>query len=187
MVAAAGQAQGFDDVMNMDFLSTFPVWQGMLIALAVVVAMEIIAYAVHRWVMHGPLGWGWHASHHEPRTGIFEKNDLYAVVFAVLATALFTIGATSGPVWLWYVALGTTLYGLLYFIAHDGLVHQRWPFRIVPKSGYAQRLYQAHRLHHAVDGREGCVSFGFLYTPPVRVLKEQLKRNQSVRSREYRG
>ena len=57
---------------------------------------------------------------------------------------LFMAGAL-GPVWLWYVGLGTTMYGVLYFIAHDGLVHQRWPFRIVPKGGYMQRLYQAHR------------------------------------------
>ncbi|MCJ7422408.1 sterol desaturase family protein [Sphingomicrobium astaxanthinifaciens] len=162
--------------MSFAFLSTFPVWQGLLIALGVVVAMEATAYAVHRWVMHGPLGWGWHASHHAPRTGLFERNDLYAVVFALLAIGLFTAGAL-GPVWAWYVGLGTTLYGILYFIAHDGLVHQRWPFRIVPKSGYLQRLYQAHRLHHAVDGRDGCVSFGFLYAPPVRVLKARLRRH----------
>ncbi|WP_265562679.1 sterol desaturase family protein [Sphingomicrobium arenosum] len=169
--------------MSFAFLTTFPLWQGLLIAFSVVLAMELTAYAVHRWVMHGALGWGWHKSHHEKRVGMFEKNDLYAVVFAGLAIIMFTVGA-MGPVWLWYVGLGTTIYGILYFIAHDGLVHQRWPFRIVPKKGYAQRLYQAHRLHHAVDGREGCVSFGFLWAPSVRALKEQLKRNHPRGVRE---
>lgn len=183
MVAAAREAQGIENVMSFAFLSTFPVWLGVLIALGTVAAMEFTAYAVHRWVMHGPLGWGWHASHHEETEGWWERNDLYAVVFAVIATGLFVIGAT-GPVWLWYIGLGTTLYGILYFIAHDGLVHQRLPFRLVPRGGYMQRLYQAHRLHHAVDGREGCVSFGFLYAPPVRVLKEQLKKNRE-RIHEY--
>ncbi len=56
-----------------------------------------------------------------------------------------------------------TVYGLLYFLVHDGLVHQRWPFHWIPRRGYLKRLYVAHRLHHAVRGREGCVSFGFIY------------------------
>jgi beta-carotene 3-hydroxylase len=67
-----------------------------------------------------------------------------------------------------------TAYGFLYFVAHDGLVHRRWPFHYVPRSGYLKRLYQAHRMHHAVTGREGAVSFGFLYAPPVEELKKAL-------------
>ena len=58
---------------------------------------------------------------------------------------------------------GMTAYGLLDVVAHDGLVHRRWPFKVVPRRGYLKRLYMAHRLHHAVRGREGCVSFGFIY------------------------
>ena len=46
-----------------------------LIVVLTVLAMEGIAYSVHRWVMHGPLGWGWHKSHHEETHGPFEKND----------------------------------------------------------------------------------------------------------------
>jgi len=147
-----------------------------LIVLATVVAMEFIAYGTHRWVMHGPLGWGWHRSHHEETEGVFEKNDLYAVVFTILSGALITFGIAG--VWpLRQIGLGMMIYGVLYFIVHDGLVHQRWPFRWVPKRGYVKRLVQAHKMHHAVEGREGCVSFGFLYAPPVNHLKERLRRN----------
>ncbi len=32
---------------------------------------------------------------------------------------------------------------------------RRWPFPLQPKRGYLKRLYQAHRLHHAVAGRDG--------------------------------
>ena len=78
-----------------------------------------------------------------------------------------------GP--LYWIGLGMTIYGLLYFIVHDGLVHQRWPFRYIPRAGYLKRLVQAHRLHHAVDERESGVSFGFLYAPPVRHLRDTLK------------
>ncbi|WP_454915750.1 beta-carotene hydroxylase [Xanthobacter sediminis] len=143
-----------------------------LIVLATVAAMEGIAWAAHKYVMHG-FGWGWHKSHHEPRTGLFERNDLYAVLFAALAIALIYVGRHGAPA-LW-VGVGMTAYGFLYFVAHDGIAHQRWPFHWVPHRGYLKRLVQAHRLHHAVEGKEGCVSFGFLYAPPVQALKAKLK------------
>lgn len=144
-----------------------------LIVLATVAAMEIVATLAHKYIMHG-WGWGWHLSHHEPRTGWFEVNDLYAVVFAVLAIALIAVG-TSGVWPLQWIGAGMTLYGAIYFMVHDGLVHQRWPFRYIPRRGYLKRLYMAHRLHHAVRGKEDCVSFGFLYAPPVSKLQAILR------------
>ncbi|MFG1173967.1 sterol desaturase family protein [Erwiniaceae bacterium CAU 1747] len=162
-----------------------------LIVLATVAAMEVIAALTHKYIMHG-WGWGWHLSHHEPRSGRFEVNDLYAVVFAAVAITLIAIGATG--VWpLQWIGAGVTLYGLLYFVVHDGLVHQRWPFRYIPRRGYLKRLYLAHRLHHAVRGKADCVSFGFLYAPPVAKLQATLRsRNQkahasSVRTREEKA
>ncbi|MGE8170321.1 sterol desaturase family protein [Pseudomonas putida] len=137
------------------------------------VAMEVVAYLVHKYVMHG-VGWGWHRSHHQPRHGAFEKNDLFTVVFAVLAIALIALGS-AGLFPLQWIGAGMTGYGALYFIAHDGLVHRRWPLRWVPRSGYLKRLYQAHLMHHAVQGRDGCVSFGFLYAPPIERLRRQLR------------
>ena len=148
-----------------------------LIVVGTVGFMEVFAWWSHKYIMHGDLGWGWHKSHHEPHEATFEKNDLYAVVFAVFAIALFCVGALFlAP--LWWVALGITIYGVLYFFAHDGLVHQRWPFRYIPRKGYLKRLYQAHRLHHAVEGKDGCVSFGFIYAPRVEVLVKQLDRGK---------
>lgn len=150
-----------------------------LIVLATAAAMEGVAYATHRWVMHGPLGWGWHRSHHEEHDHLLERNDLYAIVFTVLSGALIALGMAG--VWpCRQIGIGLMVYGILYFIVHDGLVHHRWPFRYVPKRGYLKRLVQAHKMHHAVDGRDGCVSFGFLYAPPVTDLKARLKRNNAV-------
>lgn len=150
-----------------------------LLALAIVIAtiafMEGFAWWAHKYVMHG-WGWGWHRSHHEPHDETFERNDLYAVVFACVAMFLFWVGTIYWVVW--WIAVGITAYGALYFIAHDGLVHHRWPFRYVPKSGYFKRLYQAHRLHHAVQGKDGCVSFGFIWAPALDTLKKQLRDNQ---------
>lgn len=145
-----------------------------MIALLTVGLMEAFAWWAHKYVMHGKTGWNWHRSHHEETESWFEKNDLYALVFAAFAICLFMVGQFLSPVIL-AIASGITMYGLLYFVAHDGLVHQRWPFRYVPHRGYAKRLVQAHRLHHAVEGREDCVSFGFLYAPPIDRLKAQLR------------
>ena len=153
-----------------------------LVPLAIVVAtiafMEFFAWWAHKYIMHG-WGWAWHKSHHEPHDDKLEKNDLYVLVFACLSILMFWVGANFWTPLFW-IAAGTTAYGVLYFMAHDGLVHKRWPFRYVPKRGYLKRLYQAHRLHHAVKGKDGCVSFGFIWAPPVHVLKEELRRNRQA-------
>ena len=106
------------------------------------------------------------------------------MVFALPAILLFWVGAMPGMRPLWFAALGVTLYGVMYAVVHDGLVHQRWPWRFRPKRGYAKRLVQAHRLHHAVHGRDGAVSFGFLYAPDVRRLKAQLSGRPAERRPE---
>ena len=156
-----------------------------LIVIATVAVMELVAYSTHRWIMHGPMGWGWHRSHHEEHDHAFEKNDLYGIVFSVIAILLFLTGELWWPS-LWWIAVGMTVYGLIYFVIHDGLVHQRWPFRYVPRRGYFRRLYQAHRLHHAVEGREDCVSFGFIYAPPLDELKQQLRTTGVLERRQSR-
>ncbi len=144
-----------------------------LVFLATLIGMEGFALVAHKYVMHG-WGWGWHRSHHEPRTGWFEKNDLYAVVFALFAIVLIALG-NQGVHPLEWIGAGMTAYGLLYFLVHDGLVHKRWPFKYVPRNGYLKRLYQAHLMHHAVEGKHRCVSFGFLYAPSVSKLRQQLR------------
>ena len=143
------------------------------ILVSTVLVMEAVAWAIHKYVMHGP-GWGWHRSHHVEHDEVLEKNDLYAIVFSAFSIALFALGSRWWPP-LWWIAVGMSVYGVIYFVVHDGLVHQRWPFRVVPKRGYLRRLYQAHRLHHAVEGRDDCVSFGFVYAPPVDDLKARLR------------
>ncbi len=146
-----------------------------LIVVASVAGMELFAWAAHRWIMHG-VGWAWHRDHHEPHDRVLERNDLYAVVFGIGVMGLFGLGLTVAPV-LWWVAWGITVYGAIYTAIHDGLVHGRW-FRWVPKRGYAKRLVQAHRLHHATVGREGGVSFGFIWAPDPARLKAELKRQR---------
>ena len=155
---------------------------------ATILFMEGFAYVMHRWVMHGRLGWWLHESHHRHRPGLFELNDLYGVMFALPSIWLVWMGVQEG--WGWpatAIGAGIAGYGAIYFFFHDMLVHQRVSHRIVPRSRYMKRLVQAHKLHHAVESREGCVSFGFVYAPPVEVLKKQLAANAEARLRAPRG
>ena len=148
---------------------------GILLFLATILGMEGFAYAAHRWVMHGP-GWFLHRSHHQPCTGMFERNDLYAVVFAIPSIVLLLGGVRLGwwPGCTW-IGAGIAAYGAIYFGFHDILVHRRLPHRHVARSRYLKRIVQAHRLHHAVATKHGTVSFGFLWAPRAETLKRRLK------------
>ncbi|MFC0266523.1 sterol desaturase family protein [Kushneria aurantia] len=134
--------------------------------------MEVVAWLTHRYVMHGFL-WCWHKSHHSERHGAFELNDLFAVVFALPSVVLIYFGLNGYPLLL-ALGLGIAAYGLVYFMFHDGLVHRRFPVPFDRQRAFWKKRIQAHRLHHAVETREGAVSFGFLLVRPVSKLKQEL-------------
>ena len=158
-----------------------------LIFLLTVALMEGFAYVMHRWVMHGP-GWFLHASHHRPRTGNWELNDLYFVIFAFPSILLLLGGVQLGwGDWATAVGAGIAAYGAIYLGFHDIIVHQRVSYRYVARSPYMKRIVQAHRLHHVVETREGNVSFGFLIAPAPDVLKRQLATMQEGRIRDAKG
>ena len=179
-----------------------PAWQALSIVGGGVIAMEALAALVHRFWMHGP-GWAWHRSHHVPAVPCdqptvagkrqdltphrfaahrfaFERNDRFAIVFATLSLAAMIAGRNGVP-WLFWAGIGMAVYGVLYALVHDGLVHRRFPWPWPPpRRGYLARLVQAHRLHHAVHEREGAVSFGFLYAAPPRRLAARLRARRAA-------
>ncbi len=145
------------------------------IFLAAFAGMEAVAYFTHKYVMHGFL-WSLHESHHRPREGLFEKNDLFAFYFALPSILFIWLGVNVNSLLL-PVGLGMTAYGLCYFAFHDGIVHRRisW-LRYRGKNPYMKRIIQAHYVHHATTTKEGAVSFGFLYTRPVAELDAERRR-----------
>ena len=148
---------------------------GLCLLILTIAAMEGVAYGAHRWVMHSRLGWWLHESHHRERPGMFELNDFYALIFALPSIVLLYGGVQGGwGDWAAWVGAGIAAYGAIYFGFHDVIVHRRIGHRIVPRSNYFKRIVQAHRIHHAVETREGTVSFGFIYAPPVERLKAAL-------------
>lgn len=132
---------------------------GSFVALALMAfaVMEPVTYAVHRWVMHGP-GMAWHASHHRPHRGRFERNDLFPVCFGLLTVAVLVAGTTVPALAvLLPVGTGITAYGVAYLVVHDLYAHRRF-VRLPRGLPVLERLAAAHRVHHRSSGEP----YGFL-------------------------
>jgi beta-carotene 3-hydroxylase len=118
-------------------------------------AMEGIAYAAHRWVMHGP-GIGWHESHHRPRPGLVERNDLYPLTFAGATIAAMAAGTASPRLResTLCIGAGVSAYGTAYLLVHDGIIHRRLGARVgaARQQGYGRWVARAHASHHAHTG-----------------------------------
>lgn len=124
------------------------------IAATVAALMELWAMLLHGRLWHGPL-WITHRSHHTPRKGWFEFNDIFAVFHAAIAIALIIGGleGLTGMAQLVSVAIGVgmTAFGLAYFAIHDGLIHGRLPVEGLARFAWLRRIRNAHRVHHAKD------------------------------------
>lgn len=136
-----------------------------LITLVMAVYMEYVAWFTHKYVMHGFL-WVLHEDHHRPTHRGLQKNDLYAVFFAVVSFLLIYAGLLRQVMPLAATGFGMALYGLGYLLFHDVMFHRRIPgVRIKARGRYMARIVRAHKAHHQKGGRADAVSFGFLYAP----------------------
>lgn len=123
-----------------------------LVLVSTVLLMEGWALRAHERVWHHAL-WFLHRSHHRPRTGPFEANDLLALVNAPPAVLLLSWGTWGNPGWVatlaWAVGAGISLYGTAYLVVHDGYVHGRLPLAFLDRSAWLRKVRAAHRVHHA--------------------------------------
>ncbi len=136
-----------------------------LSAVGAFVGMEAFSYAVHRFLFHGPL-WVIHVSHHRPRTGWFERNDVFSLGFALVAVGLILAGSpspltsASGG-----AGVGMTVYGLTYFLLHDMVTHGRFAAekaRAALNQKVVTAVSTAHRQHHRSTEKPGLPPYGFL-------------------------
>jgi beta-carotene 3-hydroxylase len=127
--------------------------------------MECVTWLTHKYVMHG-LMWYFHADHHQPKyANIFERNDIFFVIFAVPSIVLFYYGVEGGLNYLFFIGLGIMAYGMAYFMIHDVLIHQRFKWFKNTKNKYLIGLRKAHKVHHKHLGKEHGECFGMLYVP----------------------
>ncbi|MFN8166273.1 MAG: sterol desaturase family protein [Bacteroidia bacterium] len=123
-------------------------------------AMEGVAWMTHKYIMHGFL-WSLHKSHHEPHTGIFEKNDFFFLFYATIAMILMYFGYENLDYRFW-MGLGVTAYGFTYFLLHDVFIHRRGKFLQRLDNKYFKAMRKAHKVHHKTLGKEGSSEFGLL-------------------------
>ncbi len=139
--------------------------------------MEPWSRFVHGRVWHGAL-WGMHRSHHEPRLGRFELNDVFVFAHALAVGPLFALAAFAPATWwrevLFGVAVGVSLFGVSYAVLHDGLAHGRLPVGWLGRVSWLRRIVGAHRAHHATGG----APYGFFLGP--RELRRALAERRRV-------
>ncbi|KAJ8768591.1 hypothetical protein K2173_022711 [Erythroxylum novogranatense] len=129
------------------------------------VGMEYWARWAHKALWHSSL-WNMHESHHRPRNGAFELNDVFAVINAVPAIALMSYGFYNKglvPGLCFGAGLGITMFGMAYMFVHDGLVHRRFPVGPVANVPYLRRVAAAHQFHHSE--KFGGVPYGLFLGP----------------------
>ncbi|KAK4777296.1 hypothetical protein SAY87_017483 [Trapa incisa] len=153
------------------------------------VGMEFWARWAHRALWHASL-WHMHESHHRPREGPFELNDVFAIINAVPAIALLSYGFFHKglvPGLCFGAGLGITVFGMAYMFVHDGLVHKRFPVGPIANVPYLRRVAAAHHLHHS-DKFNG-VPYG-LFLGPKELEEvggmEELEKEINRRRKSYR-
>ena len=106
---------------------------------------------LHGALWHGPW-WLTHKSHHSPKSGRLELNDIFAVFHAVLAAGLIIYGSEAPPTLSAHLCsaagFGMTTFGIAYFVVHDGFIHGRLPVQFLARFAYLRRVRNAHRVHH---------------------------------------
>nr|ABI93208.1 beta-carotene hydroxylase 1 [Adonis aestivalis var. palaestina] len=147
------------DIPVTEMLGTFA------LSVGAAVGMEFWARWAHRALWHASL-WHMHESHHKPREGPFELNDVFAIINAVPAIALLNFGFFHKgliPGLCFGAGLGITVFGMAYMFVHDGLVHRRFPVGPIANVPYFRKVAAAHQIHHT-DKFQG-VPYGLFLGP----------------------
>ena len=130
-----------------------------LIVLGTLVGMEILSWAIHKYLFHGPL-WFIHKTHHQQRHGFFELNDVFSLGFGSLSIWLLWQGHQTLDFKFW-IGAGIAFYGIIYFIFHDWFIHNRFK-SFKSENKYLKGIRRAHKMHHKSTERDGSEEFGLL-------------------------
>lgn len=144
-----------------------------LIVAATFLVMEFVAWATHKYVMHGFL-WNLHEDHHVKTPGFFEKNDAFFLIFAVPSMLCIMLGTLNSNTVLVSIGAGIAVYGLAYFLVHEVFIHQRFKWFKNSNNLYFRSVLRAHKMHHKHLGKGDGESFGMLIIR-WKYIKEEIK------------
>jgi beta-carotene 3-hydroxylase len=125
-------------------------------------AMEWVAWASHKYLMHGFL-WVLHRDHHRGGRGRFQRNDAFFVLFAIPSWLCIMLGMMHASSISISIGAGIALYGFAYFLVHEVFIHRRLKFWRDTKNVYWLAVRKAHKQHHKHLGREDGECFGMLW------------------------
>lgn len=133
-----------------------------VIVIGVFFIMEVIAWLSHKYVMHGFL-WNLHKDHHDHSTPPpLEKNDAFALIFAIPSWLFIMYGIMGGWNYKFYIGTGILLYGLAYFFIHEIVIHQRIKWFTKSENNYIKAIRRAHKIHHKHLEKKHGENFGML-------------------------
>ncbi|MBB4108904.1 sterol desaturase family protein [Pedobacter zeae] len=148
------------------------VFTNVFTVLFTILAMECFSWFIHKYLFHGVL-WFLHRSHHQKAHSFFEWNDLFALFFAALSLYLMYRGSEDFD-YRFFIGLGITLYGLIYFVIHDWFVHRRFK-TFKSNNAYLKAVRKAHKIHHKNREKENGKAFGLLF-----VRKSLIKNDRNI-------
>ncbi|MFK8137698.1 MAG: sterol desaturase family protein [Bdellovibrionales bacterium] len=147
--------------------------------LGIFLAMEWIAWALHKFVMHGFL-WNLHEDHHTPpKDRWWQKNDFFAIIFAFPSFFAILFGNINSNMILSGLGYGIMAYGVIYFAVHEVIIHKRltwWNFN----GWYWDAIRLAHQHHHSTNKKEGAINFGMLLPPIKYFTKSKAELRKSM-------
>ncbi|WP_223279483.1 sterol desaturase family protein [Phaeocystidibacter marisrubri] len=152
-----------------------------LVFIGTFVFMEFVAWATHKYVMHGFL-WSLHKDHHVKEPGFFEKNDAFFLIFAVPSMLSIMFGTFYGWELLNAAGFGILAYGIAYFLVHEVFIHQRFKWLRNSNITYLKAARRAHKMHHKHLTKHDGESFGMLLFPFKYFLEERKRMKQSKTS-----
>lgn len=125
-----------------------------------VIGMEIFSWFIHKYLFHGPL-WFIHKTHHETTNHKqIEFNDMFSCAFASASIYLIYSGVFTPSLTQLAIGIGITVYGMIYFLVHDGIIHQRYSTWQKTTNPYLRQVVKAHQSHHASPYKTPSEEFG---------------------------
>ncbi len=139
-------------------------WLNPIYGLLAFAGMEFMAWASHKYLMHGSM-WFFHRDHHQTEPGFFERNDTFFFIFAIPSWLCIMLGLMYKAYPSVWVGGGIALYGLCYFLVHDVFIHRRFNWFRNSEWIYFMAIRKAHKVHHKHLNKEDGECFGMLWVP----------------------
>jgi beta-carotene 3-hydroxylase len=140
------------------------VWWGPIVLILTFLGMEFMAWATHKFVMHG-LMWNFHLDHHVDEPGFFERNDVFFLIYAIPSWLCIMLGMMYGSLLSVWIGFGIAAYGFAYFMLHDVYIHRRFKWLRDIDHPYFMAIRKAHKVHHKNLGKEKGECLGMLIVP----------------------